>query len=87
MNLRELMDRYLSPRGKAPGPVTMNMPHYMFYAPGVKDEDIGGHGFDKQHPFILSMNSGRDDYIILLAGETEKAKILEEFKGRNEEKE
>jgi len=64
----------------APGPVTMNMPHYMFYAPGVKDADIGGHGFDKQHPFILNMSPGRDDYIILLVGEAEKAKILEDSK-------
>ncbi len=64
----------------APAPVTMNMPHYMFYAPGVKDADIGGHGFDKQHPFILNMSPGRDDYIILLVGETEKAKILEDSK-------
>lgn len=56
----------------------MNMPHYMFYAPGVKDVDIGGHGFSKQYPFILDMSPGRDDYIILLVGEAEKAKILEE---------
>ena len=60
----------------APAPVTMNMPHYMFYAPNVKDTDIGGNGFSKQYPFILNMSAGRDDYIILLAGETEKAKIL-----------
>ena len=64
----------------APGPVTMNMPHYMFYAPGLKDADIGGHGFSKQYPFILDMNPGRDDYIILLVGEAEKAKILENSK-------
>ena len=62
----------------APGPVTMNMPHYMFYAPGVKDADIGGHGFSKQYPFVLGMSSGRDDYIILLVGEAEKEKILHE---------
>jgi hypothetical protein len=64
----------------APGPVTMNMPHYMFYAPGAKDADIGGHGFSKQYPFILDMSPGRDDYIILLVGEAEKAKILEDSK-------
>ena len=62
------------------GVATMNMPHYMFYAPGVKDADIGGHGFSKQYPFILDMSPGRDDYIILLVGDTEKAKILEESK-------
>jgi hypothetical protein len=60
----------------APGPATMNMPHYMFYAPGVKDADIGGHGFSHQYPCILNMSQGRDDYIILLVGKTEKAKIL-----------
>ena len=65
---------------KAPDPVTMNMPHYMFYAPNVKDADIGGNGFSQQYPFILSMNTGRDDYIIMLVGETEKAKILLESK-------
>jgi len=65
---------------KAPGPVTMNMPHYMFYAPNVKDTDIGGNGFSKEYPFILSMTPGRDDYIIVLVGETEKAKILWESK-------
>lgn len=26
-------------------PVTMNMPHYMFYAPNVTDADIGGKPF------------------------------------------
>jgi hypothetical protein len=62
----------------APGPVTMNMPHYMFYAPGVKDTDIGGNGFSKQYPFVLGMSRGRDDYIILLVGATEKEKILQD---------
>jgi hypothetical protein len=61
-------------------PVTMNMPHYMFYAPNLKDKDIGGNGFSQQYPFALSMNPGRDDYIILLVGETEKAKILRDSK-------
>jgi hypothetical protein len=58
----------------------MNMPHYMFYAPNVKDADIGGNGFSRQYPFLLNMNQGRDDYIILLVGETEKAKILVDSK-------
>jgi len=59
-------------------PVTMNMPHYMFYAPGLKDADIGGHGFSKEYPFMLAMSHGRDDYIILLVGEAEKTRILQE---------
>jgi hypothetical protein len=68
-------------RGYTHGPIpaTMNMPHYMFYAPNVKNKDIGGNSFG-QYPFILSMSPGRDDVIILLVGETEKAKILSESK-------
>jgi hypothetical protein len=61
-------------------PATMNMPHYMFYAPNVKDADIGGNGFSRQYPFNLNMNQGRNDHIILLVGETEKAKILVDSK-------
>jgi hypothetical protein len=64
---------------KVPDPFTMNMPHYMFYAPNVKDADIGGKPFS-HYPFMLSMSPGRDDVIILLAGETEKAEILSESK-------
>jgi hypothetical protein len=64
---------------KVVDPFTMNMPHYMFYAPNVKNEDIGGKPFS-QYPFVLSMSPGRDDVIILFAGETEKAKILSESK-------
>jgi len=44
--------------------------------PNVKDTDIGGNGFSRQYPFVLNTNPGRDDYIILLVGEAEKAKIL-----------
>jgi hypothetical protein len=65
---------------RGPEPMTMNMPHYMFYAPNMKDADIGGNGFSKQYPFVLSMSAGRDDYIILLAGEAEKEKILTDSK-------
>ena len=62
------------------GIATMNMPHYMFYARNLKDADIGGNGFSKQYPFMLNMSPGRDDYIILLAGEAEKEKIISDSK-------
>ena len=65
---------------RGPEPMTMNMPHYMFYAPNLKDADIGGNGFSKQYPFVLSMSAGRDDYIIMLVGQAEKEKILEDSK-------
>lgn len=60
-------------------PVTMNMPHYMFYAPGLTDADIGGKPFSL-YPFMLRMSPGRDDVIILLVGEAEKAAILSQEK-------
>jgi len=63
---------------QGPEPVTMNMPHYMFYAPNVKDADIGGNGFSEQYPFVLSMHAGRDDYIIVLVGQAEKERILDD---------
>ena len=53
---------------------TMSLPHYMFYAPNLKDADIGGKPFS-QYPFILPQGPGPHDVIILLVGETEKAKI------------
>jgi hypothetical protein len=51
----------------------------MFYAPNVKNSDIGGNPLGT-YPFILSMSPGRDDYIIMLVGDAEKEKILEEHK-------
>lgn len=62
-----------------PEPATLKMPHYMIYAANVKDADIGGNPFS-QHPFMLSMSPGRDDYIIFMVGEAEKAAILEASK-------
>ncbi len=58
---------------------TMHMPHYMFYAPAVTDEDIGGKPFS-EHPFVFNPGGGPHGYMILLAGETERAKILAEHK-------
>ena len=55
--------------------MTMSLPHYMFYAPNVKDGDIGGKPLSP-YPFVLSQGPGPHDVIILLVGETEKAKIL-----------
>jgi len=62
-----------------PEPKTMNMPHFMIYAPGVSNADIGGKPLS-MYPFMLSMSPGRDDFIIMLVGATEKAGILTEFK-------
>lgn len=61
----------------APGAVevmTMITPHFMFYAPNIKDADIGGKPFSP-YPFILPQGPGPHDVIILLVGETEKARF------------
>jgi len=64
---------------------TMVMPHYMFYAPGVDNADIGG-VWDAYSPFAINSGNNLDkahsifNYIILPAGDTEKAKIIEENK-------
>jgi hypothetical protein len=62
---------------------TMAMPHLMFYAPGVTNEDIGA-VLDLKDPSTLiypfmdqhTGSSGQENYIIQLLGETEKAKIV-----------
>lgn len=67
--------------------INMAMPHYMFYAPYVEDSDIGGMWVTGgHHPFVVSTGPvlakaySIFNYIILAAGEIEKAKIIEEQK-------
>ena len=54
------------------------MPHYMFYAPYLKEADIGGNS-DSGGPMVLG-DASPHGYIILSAGKTEKAEIVEENK-------
>jgi hypothetical protein len=51
----------------------MNMPHYMFYAPNLTKEDIGGGPIMGPHPYLIS--PGPMGYIIVHAGAAEKAQI------------
>jgi len=62
---------------------TMAMPHLMFYAPGVTNEDLGAVPDLKDpaslmYPFMdqHTASSGVESYIIQMIGEAEKAKIL-----------
>jgi hypothetical protein len=65
------------------------MPHYMFYAPRADNNDIGGAWITGGYqPFavnsgdnILDKSHSIFNYIIIAAGEAEKAKIMEENKG------
>lgn len=60
---------------------TMAMPHLMFYAPGITNEDIGavpdlGNHASLLYPFIDRQGNAEQTYIIQLIGVAEKAKIL-----------
>jgi hypothetical protein len=60
--------------------VTFSLPHYMIYAPGVDNADIGA-GPTLRHPFILSRQPGPHGLMILLAGNEERKAIREENSG------
>jgi hypothetical protein len=69
------------------GIVNEVMPHYMFYAPYLEDHDIGGRWVTGGHsPFMVNSGEALDkahsifNFIIIAAGESEKAKILEDNK-------
>ena len=65
--------------------ITVNMPHYMFYAPYITNADIGGS--QQERPVLVNAGAallgerkGPFGYIIVPAGETEMAKIINENK-------
>lgn len=60
---------------------TMGMPHLMFYAPNMTNEDIGAVPNLSDHsslhdPFIDMQGIAEQSYIIQLIGEAERAKIM-----------
>ncbi len=64
---------------------TMSMPHLMFYAPNITNEDIGAApNLSVQssllNPFIDKQGIAEQSYIIQLIGEAERAKIMADEK-------
>ena len=64
---------------------TMSMPHLMFYAPNITNEDIGAVPDLRVHssllyPFIDKQGIAEQSYVIQLIGEAEKAKIMADEK-------
>jgi hypothetical protein len=64
---------------------TMPMPHLMFYAPSITNEDIGAVPNLSVHssllyPFIDKQGIAEQSYVIQLIGEAEKAKIMADEK-------
>ena len=80
----------IMPVFRAPGPPdmkvhTMSMPHLMFYASGLSNEDIGARPNLADHaslqwPFIDKQGNAEHSYMIQMVGETEKAKIMADEK-------
>lgn len=67
--------------------MTMNMPHYMFYAPYITDSDVGFEPNSSKGPWlvnsgnaILGDRKGPEGYFIMPANETATAKILADGK-------
>ena len=59
--------------------VTANIPHVMYYAPDVSNEDIGGGKPGGMYPFVIM--PGPHGYMIQLLGLTERAAITKEYEG------
>jgi hypothetical protein len=64
---------------------TMSMPHLMFYAPGITNEDIGAlpnlsDYSSLLNPFIDRQGNAEQSYMIQLIGEAEKARIMADEK-------
>lgn len=55
--------------------MTTSAPHYMFYAPKIKDSDIGGKPLSA-YPYVLPQGPGPHDAIVLGVGEAERTKII-----------
>jgi hypothetical protein len=57
--------------------VTFSLPHYMYYAPGITNEDIGG-GASVFEPFVQYKKPFAQGLIIHVTGVEERRKIREE---------
>jgi hypothetical protein len=57
--------------------VTANIPHVMYYAPGISNEDIGGGKLGGMEPFVIL--HGPHGYMIQFLGVTERAAITKEY--------
>lgn len=58
---------------------TVEMPHFMFYAPNLTSKDIGGGPVMGRYPYLI--NPGPHAYIIVNVGERERAQISQEAAG------
>jgi hypothetical protein len=74
--LSPILRTYTNPE-KNDNVATLNIPHVMYYAPNVSNEDIGGGKPGRKYPFVIM--PGSHGYIIQLLGLTERASINREY--------
>ena len=74
--LSPMLRTYFNP-DESDGVVTLNIPHVMYYAPNVSNEDIGGGKLGGMYPFVIMQ--GPHGYMIQLLGLTERAAINKEY--------
>jgi hypothetical protein len=74
--LSPVLRTYVNPE-ESDSVVTANLPHVMYYAPDVSNEDIGAGKLGGMYPFVIL--HGHHGYMIQLLGLTERAAINKEY--------
>jgi hypothetical protein len=77
--LSPILRTYANPDESGDNVPTLNIPHVMYYAPNVSNEDIGGGKPGGMYPFVIM--PGPHGYIVQLLGVTERAGINKEYEG------
>jgi hypothetical protein len=60
--------------------MTMNMPHFMFYAPYITNADVGIVPNSPHGPWLLNSTYSPEGYLIMPADKEESAKIIADGK-------
>lgn len=74
--LSPVLRTYFNPE-ESEGVATVNLPHVMYYAPGVSNEDVGAGKLGGMYPFVIL--HGHHGYMIQPLGLTERAAVNKEY--------
>jgi len=75
--LSPVLRTYFNPEESGVSVVTLHVPHVMYYASDITNEDIGGGKLGGMYPFVIM--PGPHGYIIQFLGLTERAVINNEY--------
>ncbi|MGD0230319.1 MAG: hypothetical protein ABSC19_08165 [Syntrophorhabdales bacterium] len=75
--LSPVLRTYANPEENGENVPTLSIPHVMYYAPYVSNEDIGGGPLGGMYPFVIM--PGPHGYMIQLLGLTERAAIVKQY--------